>query len=295
MRRTVFKIIGLSGICIVIATFIFFFFHQPDFEVDFFDVGQGDATLVRSGFDEMLIDGGPDRSVLTKLGNAMPMFDRTIEYVVLTHPHADHFTGLISVLGRYHVDTLILTGARNTTSEYHTFENAVQMSGVKILYVVAGDTLFLGNHLQFHVLSSSSLLNDSVKTEDYNDASIVLRMFDTFSSHDHHDADVLFMGDATTRIEDHLLSTNTELHADILKVGHHGSRFSSSSDFLEKVHPHDAVISVGKNSYGHPAWATLERLKLSGIKIWRTDHDGDVRVVWKYGHFIIFTRSGFGW
>lgn len=237
--------------------------------VSILDVGQGDAILVRQKDRELLIDGGPDGAVLGQLGAAMPFWDRDIELAVLTHPHADHFAGLTQVMGRYHVGTLITSGRENSTENHQAFKSAAAEEGSRVVVTDRGDEFMLSPDAKFRVLSPSQ----PNSSNDLNDASVVLEL-DAFGRR------ALFMGDATMRVEQELLERGDDLHADFLKVGHHGSKYSSSKEFLEAVHPAVAAVSVGKNSYGHPASATLRRLQDAGAKTWRTDRDGglDIRI-----------------
>jgi competence protein ComEC len=244
----------------------------PAATVDFFSVGQGDAILLQSGAVQMLVDGGPDESVLAELGRAMPFGDRDIEFMVLTHPHADHFTGLVGVLHRYHVHRVILSGAVNPTQAYGDFARAVADEHAEVRVAVAGDAFDVGvSHVD--VLAPAA---DVSGVADLNDASIVLRASAAGER-------VLLMGDATAVVERQLLDAGDDLRADILKVGHHGSRYSTSPEFLDAVSSRHAVIEVGRNSYGHPSRVTLKKLASRGIRIWHTDEDGDVRAIFRAG------------
>jgi competence protein ComEC len=245
--------------------------RQPRVTVTFFDVGQGDAVLISSGRRQMLVDGGPDRRILAKLGRAMPLFDRTIEDVVLTHPHADHFSGLPAVFDRYEVRRILISGAGNATAEHAHFERAASSSGARIVEVRRGDRIRIGEFAEAAVLWPA----DGRTPEDVNDASVVLRL-KAFGR-----PAVLLMGDATERVEERLLADGDALAAPVLKAGHHGSRFSSTADFLRVADAAEAVISVGRNRYGHPSPATLLRLKASGARVRRTDREGDVRFTFR--------------
>lgn len=250
--------------------------EKPDAVIDFFNVGQGDATLVSVGRVQMLVDGGPDAAVLAKLGDAMPFTDRTIEAVVLTHPHADHFVGLLSVLGRYRVEEIMIGADVNDTPEYRAFEDAARRSGARVTAVATGDRIALGERANVAVLWPPRAGDAALDDGDPNSWSVVLRVTVAGRS-------ALLMGDAPSAVEERLRASGANLAADVLKVGHHGSRFSSSAPFLRAVSAKDAVISVGKNSYGHPSWSALERLKAAGGRVWRTDRDGDVRATFTDG------------
>jgi competence protein ComEC len=245
--------------------------------IHFLDVGQGDAILIQDGFRQMLVDGGPDDAVLAGLGDVMPMFDRTIETVVLTHPHADHFAGLTAVLARYRVERVVVSGARGVSRAYDEFLAAVAAEGAILDEAVEGISLSVSARVSAEVLwppadpaARAAVLADA----DENASSIVLRVESGGSA-------ALLMGDATAEVEAALLvrdDVSEKLRAALLKVAHHGSRHSSTAAFLAAVRPEHAVISVGgSNKYGHPGWAVLRRLETLGAQIWRTDEDGVVR------------------
>ncbi len=242
-----------------------------------FDVGQGDSILVQCGTRQMLVDGGPDATALARLGTAMPFFDRTIESVVLTHPHADHYVGLIGVFAHYKVLHFYTSGSVADAPEYRALLDAVRLSGARTLVVRPGDRIDIGDcgHADAYW---PDLSRANFTFKDPNAESVVLRLSrnDAVSPQ----AAIMMMGDATAEVERALVAEKIPLQADVLKVGHHGSRTSTTPEFLDAVHPKEAVISVGKkNAFGHPAPATLLRLSASGVKAYRTDQDGSVRVV----------------
>lgn len=238
--------------------------------VNFFDVGQGDATYLRTprGSD-ILVDAGPGDVLLGKLGAAMPFFDRTIELAILTHPHADHITGMIEVLKRYNVRKVILPEADYDSQTYRVFLDLLSGKHVAIVRPKLGERIFLDNEtvldIDYPVLGGAEN-----HPSDINDVSIVARL--SFGQ-----SNVLLMGDAGKDIEQTLLAYHLPLDAEILKVGHHGSRHSTSVELLKDVNPRYGVISVGaKNTYGHPHEETLQALASSGVEILRTDERGDV-------------------
>jgi competence protein ComEC len=232
----------------------------------FLNVGQGDAILITSGEHQILIDGGPDSSVIAELSKIMPAWDRTIDLVVLTHAHADHLTGLFSVLERYRVGEVLATFAEYDSSLNREWLSEVKKSGAKLNYVDPADDYY------FDDLYIDTLLplTSSTQSSDVNEDSIVLRVNGKNSS-------ALLVGDAGFNIEDSLLKIYPQINADILKVGHHGSKYSSSISFLERIDATSAVISVGENSYGHPSPDTLDRLNQVGAKVYRTDKNSTVK------------------
>ena len=238
--------------------------------LDFFDIGQGDSIYFRTPEgNDVLIDGGPTDAVLSKLGDVMPFFDRKIELVIATHPHADHISGLIEVFKRYKVDMVLMPDVEYDSDTYREFLDLLKEKNIALAHPVLGARILLDSETVLDILYP---LNPKFEKPpaDLNDVSIVGRL--SFGT-----SNILFTGDAGKDIEKIFLDLNLPITAEILKVGHHGSKHSSSSDFLEKVNPDFAVISVGKNSYGHPSQETLVSLEAEKIETLRTDKHGDVK------------------
>ena len=252
-------------------------------EIISFDIGQGDAILVKTPENQtMLIDGGPNNKILQKLGQYLPALAKRIDIVLLTHPHADHVTGLVEVLKRYDIGAVILSGAELKTDVYFEFLKIVEEKNVPVVIAEAGEAIHFSGNLEFDILSPEQAgdLVFNKKSEgfssggnDVNDSSIVGKLiFENFS--------MIFMGDATSKIENRILIYGDNLKSDILKVGHHGSKYSSSLSFLKFVSPKAAIIEVGaKNHYGHPSEAALSRLKIINTNIFRTDLIGDIKIL----------------
>jgi len=265
-------------IAVVVATLIIIMAARAAFPgnrltATVFDIGQGDAILVQCGRHQLLVDGGPDAAVLAKLGRTMPFFDRTIDAVVLTHPHADHYSGLAAVLGRYKVGRLLISGAPSDSDAYRDFEAAAEHAAPAPL--IAGDVIELGDCGRAAALWPAEGIAPGVK--DPHDATVVLRV--SAPEPTSPNAAMLLTGDPTDQVERELIRRHAPIAADILKVGHHGSRTSTSGDFLDAVGPVSAVISAGRrNMYGHPHDATLLRLSARHIGIFRTDVVGDIVV-----------------
>lgn len=241
-------------------------------EVTFFDVGQGDAIFIEApGRQQFLIDGGPSSIILEKLGQEMPFWDRSIDWIILTHPEKDHLAGLLEVLKSYKVENILWTGVVRNTSEYKEWQKLIKEEGAKI---------FIAGSVSRTVLDVSRTVLDVLypfesleweEMKDSNDSSIIARLVFGKTS-------FLFTGDATQSVEKQLSRLAGQLDSDVLKVGHHGSKTSTSKEFVEAVSPEIAVISVGKNNtYGHPRQETLDNL--AGIKIFRTDLDGDIKII----------------
>lgn len=235
-----------------------------------FDIGQGDAIYMRTPEgNDILVDGGPGDAVLSKLGRTLPYGDRKIELIVLTHPHADHVSGLVEVLKHYHVGAVMLPEVEYETATYAAFLNLVKEKGVKIVRPKLGQRIFLDSAVVLDILYPVVGYFENAPN-DINDASVVARLSLGQSQ-------ILLTGDAGKTIENFLLKANLPISAEILKVGHHGSRHSTSGSFVEKIKPDYAVVSVGKNSYGHPHPEAVSALGQIKTQILRTDEAGDVR------------------
>ena len=239
---------------------------RPNVTVHVFDVGQGDSIFVEfADGTQVLVDGGVDDTVLSRLGEVMLPWDRSIDYVVATHPHADHVTGLIHVLERFEVDQIVMTGVVYDSSVYVAFNDAVRDEGAILL---SPDQFALD---QVEVLYPSDDV-ELMTGENVNETSIVLEIND--GSHA-----FLLTGDIGEIVEEQLVAVGALSDVDVLKVGHQGSKFSSIRPFLGAIDPEYAVISVGEsNDYHHPHPSALKRLVDTGAKIYRTDQDGTVTI-----------------
>ncbi|MFA5945907.1 MAG: MBL fold metallo-hydrolase [Patescibacteria group bacterium] len=238
-------------------------FQPKSLSVFIFDIGQGDAIFIDGPEKQVLIDGGPDSAVLQKLQSVMLPWDRSIDLVINTHPHADHLMGLVPVLENYHVAQAADSGQGYTTPEFHEYEKLAPES----LHFKDGDTYDLGNGARLDIIWPS-MPYEKAELDDPNDGSVAVLL--TYG-----ETTILLTGDAGIAQEaDWVLP-----HVDVLKVGHHGSRTSSSEQLLKMISPNTAIISVGVgNSYGLPDEDVLARLTKFGVTTYRTDTNGDVRV-----------------
>jgi competence protein ComEC len=244
-------------------------FSEKPLSIWMFDVGQGDAMLIQAPTgEELLIDGGRDDMVLSKLGSVLAPWDRDLEGILLTHPDADHGTGLISVLEYYNVNTIYESGARASTQTDERFVEAVMQENAEQELLAAGEVILLGE-VKLSVLSPEHTFA-STQPENRNDASLVLLL-------EYGNTSILLMGDAEEETEEQLQRSIPDI--DILKVGHHGSLTSSSWNFLQQVRPEISLISAGRdNSYGHPHPIVIERLNQLGSQVYRTDLHQDVLI-----------------
>jgi competence protein ComEC len=231
------------------------------------DVGQGDATLVQFKNNQILIDGGPDKSVLTCLGEYMPFYDKTIELVILTHPEKDHFGGLIDVFKNYNVGKFATTNRESSSLEYKVLVNEVGGMGLSSIILNNRVNLRLGK-IYLDILNPSEEISFRGSNDD---GVVILLKYDKFKA--------LFTADVENEVSD-FLSTNSKVqNVDYIKVNHHGSKNGLSEKLLQATKPKVAIISVGaKNSYGHPHKEILDLLEKYNVKILRTDQIGNIEI-----------------
>lgn len=249
--------------------------------VAFFDVGQGDAIFIETPQGhQMLIDGGPNQRVADKVASTLPFWDKDLDLVILTHADADHITGLVHILEKYHVENVLWTGVATQTSIFQSWEQALEKlskpdferkkvglylarAGQKVVWSQDPNTFMEILYPNDSVIANAKALNDT---------SVIAKLVFGKNS-------FLFTGDISKEVEQKLIDQEANLDADVLKVPHHGSKSSSFESFLAAVSPSLAVIQVGaKNRYGHPAPEVLERFSNFGIPILRTDENGDILV-----------------
>ncbi len=229
--------------------------------VQFIDVGQADAILIQNAGESMLIDAGNNEDGSKLVDYFQKMGIEKFKYVIGTHPHEDHIGGMDDILSTFAVDKIYFPDVITTTKTFEDVLAVIEQKKLSITIPEIGDTFKLGE-AQFTVLYTGT------DTEDLNDASIVLRMVYGHNS-------FLFMGDASSKVEKTLI--NDDIKTDVLKVGHHGSRYSSSEQFLDAVSSDYAIISCGKNnSYNHPHQETMDKLAKRNIEVYRTDELGTI-------------------
>lgn len=253
----------------------------PEAKVVFCNVGQGDAAYIRAPEgQDILIDGGPDDSVLSCLGKNMPFWDREIELVIFSHPEADHIFGLIEVLRRYKVDRLIWSGISKHTPVFETLIEEMNKVEAETIFELPERRIVIGNNQKIVIHFYYPLEIPSGDLDDTNDWSIVNKV-------SYGDQDILFTGDIMQKGTENLVesvvlseSYSDQLDVEVLKVPHHGSKNGLTAEMLEITSPEYAVISVGLNNpYGHPHSLVLDMLLNAKVKICRTDLDGDVTLI----------------
>lgn len=242
-------------------------------EIDYLDVGQGDAILIKTPYEQnILIDGGPDNKVLGELGRHLSFFDKNIDLVILTHPHTDHVVGLVEILRRYKVKKVLLAEVKNNSPPYLAFLEEIKKQNIEQEKITGPQDIVLGQDLNLKILYPFNDISQK-NFEDLNDSSILAKLIYKNNS-------FLFTGDAGEAVEKDLLDNKIDITADVLKVGHHGSKYATSQEFLDIVKPEYAVIEVGKdNDFGHPHLRVLDRLTQNNIKIFRTDYLGTIILI----------------
>lgn len=238
--------------------------EEGELHIWVFDVGQGDSILIDDGEHQLLVDGGPDDLVVERLGQVLPIWDREIDTVLNTHPHADHVRGLIEVQDYYEVGQVFRAPQEYSSQTYKKFLEIYETEELR-----AGDDLGWEGFGEIEVLWP--IVGVEGKLEDPNAGSIILKV-------SVGDNDMLLLADAGVDEEAQMLKMYDLSDVEVLKVGHQGSFTSSSREFLEETGAEIGVISVGENTYGHPHQVVLNRLAEFGLKVFRTDLDGSVLV-----------------
>ncbi len=281
------------------------FTYTPDFKIIACDVGQGDAILATYQKTQVLVDGGPNRSVMDCLSRHMPFWDRTIEVVLLTHPQKDHYMGLINVFESYDVQLFVTSGLDSSAQEYQVLKSLVTGKGVRVVNPESGmevrsDLIHLdilhpsdaflaqNSQEQFSNLTigksgnNNGVLGAFTSRKDPNEFSIV-------SILSYKDFDALLTGDISPDISNLVaeqLALSGSRRVEYIKVPHHGSKNGLTEELLDAAAPEVAVISVGRgNSYGHPHKEVLDLLTSYGLRVLRTDEKGDV----------VFESNGESW
>ena len=241
-------------------------------KIYFFDVGQGDAIFIETpSGNQVLIDGGPDSKVIQELAKVMPFYDREIDMVLMTHSDADHVAGLVEVLVRYDVKNVVYSDIIRKSSLYKEWQETVAKEDANIIDPVAGKTIDLGNEVILTILNPMESLAGKAIEKTNNDSIALIFKYG--------EIEVLLTGDIEAKAERQILLSGADIDADILKIAHHGSKTSTTPEFLSEVSPEIAFIQVGKNRYGHPTQDVLKRLENFGIKYYRTDLDGTVKII----------------
>ncbi len=267
-----YSLLFLLGINLFVWGVIFAFIYRPLGEVDFLNVGQGDAELIQMEAGNILIDAGPNREVVSALDKVLPFFDRTIDVFILSHPNQDHYAGFFDVLDRYQVRAVVLNNLDCPNSLYQQLLQEIRKRNITVLSGLTGTRIrSKDSPSQLLIIHPSHLATMNDNADEFSSVDILSLGGKQF----------LFTGDIGFQEEKELIPLLSLLPAGerILKVAHHGSRYASSQTFLEAFSPQIAVIEVGNNNYGHPHPDTLQRLKDAQVKVLRTDLDGSIRFI----------------
>jgi len=236
--------------------------------VSFLDVGEGDATLIQSSGQNILVDGGPTpQAISLGLSQKLPFWEHTIDLVILTHPHLDHLSGLIEVLNRYNVKAILAPEMSVNSAAYDEWMNLIKTKNIPLNIAEKGQQIKLNNGVSIEILNPPPGATANTET-DMENLGIVLKLSYGRQS-------FLLTADIFSEAETRLIKERGDLSCTVLKVAHHGSNTSTSADFLNVAHPQAAVISCGAgNLFGHPQSAVLERLTKQTI--YRTDLSGSI-------------------
>ena len=264
---------ALVAVFVIVNIFIWSAVTRADqrgmLTVAFLDIGQGDAIYIEApNGNQMLIDGGPSGGALLRaLGQVMPFWDRSLDVVLATHPDQDHVGGLPAILENMNIENVVTTENTATTGVYRAFEDDVSKEGARRVLARAGERIILDDGVVLEILFP----NKNAKGWDTNTGSIVARL-------SYGETSFLLTGDSPQSVEQYLVNRETDkIHADVLKLGHHGSKTSSSKLFLSAVDPEYAVISAGKdNKYGHPNKEVLDLLEQFKIQTLSTIDRGTI-------------------
>lgn len=281
--RIVLLRIGLIGLLALFFLGAIFFYQYGKFNdgklhIVFCNVGQGDGIFIRTptGLD-ILVDGGPDESILFCLSNNMPFWDRSIELMFLTHPHEDHLAGLTSVLKRYSVLYFATEKLENNTLSFKQLSQEISTKKLPTRHIYTGDSFKTKDLVSLEVIAPNKEFLDTASPNGIIGESKELASLAILLSYGQFD--LLLTGDNQT---ESLKQTSSLLRSpiEVLQIPHHGSKTGMDSELLSIISPQLAVISVGrKNKYGHPAQEVMKILGNKAIKTLRTDQQGEVEIV----------------
>ncbi len=238
--------------------------------VSILNVGQGDAIFIETPSGaEFLVDGGPGDALLSELSHVMPFFDRTIDGIMVTNPDLDHYSGFLGLLSRYDVGLIVEAGTHSDTTTYSALLNMIEEKSIQKVIAKRGERIVLDpeNGVYIEILFPDR----DVSNLSTNDGSIIAKLVYGKTS-------MMLQGDSPQKIEQYLLTLGEKaLDADVLKLGHHGSKTSTLLEYVKAVSPMYAVASLGRdNRYGHPHQETIDTLALADVPFLRTDLEGRI-------------------
>lgn len=231
-------------------------------KVHYINVGQADSTLIQIDGKNILIDAGNNDNLAYNYLKAQGI--SKLDYVIATHPHADHIGGMANIINDFTVGKFYAPKETTTTTVFENLVKSLQSKGLKITVPTPGENIYIGNAVLTFLAPNNSTY------EDLNNYSIVTRI-------KYGNTSFIFEGDAEDISENEILAKQLDISANVIKIGHHGSSSSTTKAYLDKVNPQYAVISVGANNdYGHPNKDILNRLTAKNIKVFRTDISGTI-------------------
>jgi competence protein ComEC len=266
MKKAISKVIYLMILTLVLSTLS----HVPTdaatkyytMFVHYIDVGESDCVLIESDNKFMLIDAGDTDDEDTIIDYLKAQKVKTLDYVICTHPHADHIGSMDEVIKEFNVGKIIMPAITHTTKVFEDLLDAIEDKGLKITKPVVGREYTIGK-------ADFTIIAPNDKYSDLNNNSVGIKLVNGKNS-------FVFIGDCEKEAISDILDNDIDINADSLMLGHHGSDTSTTSELLDAVSPDSAIISVGKNSYGHPSESVLEMLKNEGITTYRTDENGTI-------------------
>ncbi|MFA6416688.1 MAG: MBL fold metallo-hydrolase [Patescibacteria group bacterium] len=260
----------IIGFILLFGIFLFIFSVRRNLlHVYFFNVGQGDAILIRTPSNKnILIDGGPDNLILHRLGEVLPFYIRRLDYIIISHFHDDHIIGLVEVLKRYQVAKIIFVSSEISSPAVMALQEEIKKLNLPLINIKTTGTLRLDGYCRLFFINPTSL---NIKDNENNSLTAKL---------DCADHEFLFAGDNEAAAESALIKSSFDLRADIFKASHHGSKTSNTEAFLKAVRPQKMIISVGKdNRFGHPNQEVLDRAEIMGIEVQRTDINDTIDIL----------------